>query len=237
MTETRKAGYGQYCPLSMAAEFLCTRWTLLILREMTFGAQTFNHISRGVPRMSRTLLSKRLKELIAIGLVSNERSNKDQSAYQLTPAGKALRPVIFSIADWSQEWLRSEPSLENVDADLLLWNIRRHAKAHPSLPRSFVVHFSLSDQPTKRRDSWLLFENDQVDLCIIDRNFDVDVEIACTAAVLTSIWMGWSNLDEEVKTGRLSLNGPRKYTCLAEHWLGHSRLASIEKQPPKLQIN
>ncbi len=236
MSKSSKAGYGQFCPLAMAAEFLCTRWTLLVLREMIFGSTSFNDISRGVPRMSRTLLSKRLKELAEIGVISKSRADGEPSVYRLTPSGEALRSVIFGVADWSQEWLRAEPAVEKVDADLLMWNIRRHAKTHPALPDSFVVHFSLDDQPSKRRDSWLLFEGEDVELCIIDRNFEPDVQVQSTAAVLTSVWMGWADFDKEVGAGRLAFHGPEQITRLAKHWLGHSRLASIEKQAPDLLL-
>ncbi len=65
--------YGQYCPLAMASEILCNRWTILVLRELLFGSTNFNDISRGVPRMSRTLLSKRLKELVQIGVIDKTK--------------------------------------------------------------------------------------------------------------------------------------------------------------------
>ena len=51
--------YGQFCPIAMAAEIICSRWTALVLREMPCGTTRFNDLRRGVPRMSPTLLSKR----------------------------------------------------------------------------------------------------------------------------------------------------------------------------------
>lgn len=231
------AKYGQFCPLSVAAEFLCNRWTLLLLREMIFGSQTFNDISRGVPRMSRTLLSKRLKELSGIGLIEKYgEQGLEHNRYRLTAAGEALRPVIFSMADWSQEWLNVEPSLENIDPDLLMWNIRRHAKHQQGLPDPFIVKFHLPDQPSKKQDSWLLFENDQVDLCVIDRDFDVDVEVHCSAETLTRVWMGWADFDEVVTKGQLKLFGPQAYIKPAKQWLGCSRLAGIEKKASALLV-
>ncbi len=64
-----RGGYGQFCPVSMAAEVLCTRWTMLVVREMLYGSRRFNDLRRGVPRMSPALLSKRLKELEKAGIV------------------------------------------------------------------------------------------------------------------------------------------------------------------------
>ena len=61
-----RGGYGQFCPVSMAAEIMCTRWTPLVLRELLAGTRRFNDLRRGVPRMSPALLSNRLKELVDI---------------------------------------------------------------------------------------------------------------------------------------------------------------------------
>ena len=64
-----QAGYKQFCPLAMAAEVLCTRWTMVLLRELIAGSTRFNDLRRGVPKMSPTLLSQRLKELEAAEIV------------------------------------------------------------------------------------------------------------------------------------------------------------------------
>lgn len=61
--------YGQYCPVARAADILGERWTLLILRDILGGARRFNEIRKGVPRMSPTLLSQRLKSLEICGLI------------------------------------------------------------------------------------------------------------------------------------------------------------------------
>ena len=71
MDET--GSYGQFCPVAMAAELICTRWTALVLRELLCGSTRFNDIRRGLPRMSPTLLSKRLKELEQAGVVEVRR--------------------------------------------------------------------------------------------------------------------------------------------------------------------
>ena len=94
--------FGQYCPLAMSTEFLCQRWTMLILREVFFGSETFNDIARGVPRMSRTLLSNRLKELAEIGILErNEKKASGHVNYSFTKAGQALEPVVMSMARMS----------------------------------------------------------------------------------------------------------------------------------------
>ncbi|MCA6113239.1 winged helix-turn-helix transcriptional regulator, partial [Bradyrhizobium cenepequi] len=63
------AGYGQFCSIARAHEVLGGRWTLLVVRELLCGSRRFNDIRRGIPRISKTMLSERLQELIAIGAV------------------------------------------------------------------------------------------------------------------------------------------------------------------------
>ena len=68
--------YGQFCPVAMAAEVVCTRWTPLLLRELLCGNSRFNDLRKGIPRMSPTLLSKRLKELEEAGIVIQVKDAK-----------------------------------------------------------------------------------------------------------------------------------------------------------------
>ncbi|HPE32936.1 MAG TPA: helix-turn-helix domain-containing protein, partial [Parvularculaceae bacterium] len=129
MTES---GYGQFCPVAMAAEVLCTRWTLVMLSEMLSGSTRFNEIRRGVPRMSPALLSKRLKELEEWGLIERtEKKDAEGGEYLLTPAALELEPIITALGNWSQRWVDSELTLQNLDAQLLMWNVRRKLSPDP----------------------------------------------------------------------------------------------------------
>lgn len=232
-----KTSYGQFCPLAMAAEFLCKRWTMLVLRELLLGSVSFNDISRGVARMSRTLLSKRLKELEERGLVNKSvKSNNRDTKYSLTESGQSLSKVVFGMADWSQEWLHIEPCLDNADPDHLLWSIRRSARSHPDLPSPFIVHIFLSDQPKSHQNGWLIFDDNDVELCIIDHDFKVDVQLEAATRDLIKAWMGWDNFSEAIKTGNIILRGPKQYIDIAKQWLGQSRLAGIKKQPSELRV-
>lgn len=231
------SGYGQYCPLAMSAEFLCQRWTMLILRELIFGSHTFNAISRGVPRMSRTLLSNRLKELLQIGIL--KRTNKiagGHSEYHFTKAGDALKPLVFQMAEWGQQWLECAPSVENVDVSLLMWDIRRNTVILPELPNPFIVHIFLTDVVDNKADHWLVYEDGEVDLCYIDKDFKTDVKIEVDIKKLTKVWMGWENFDDAVKDGSLHMQGSSKYTSIAQKWLGHSVVAHIGKVPIEQQL-
>jgi DNA-binding HxlR family transcriptional regulator len=237
MNQVKYISYGQYCPLAMASEILCNRWTILVLRELLFGSTTFNDISRGVPRMSRTLLSKRLKELVQIGVIdksSNVMGN--QISYQLTDAGNALESVIIGMAGWGQEWLQTAPSLEDLDPRFLMWDIMRNAKNIEILPNPFIAHIHLSDVEEGLNDYWLVFENDFVDLSNKDNDYAVDVQITVDSKVLTEVWMGWSDFDLAVQQHKMMILGEHQYTSVAKDWLGQSIVAGINKRPDSERI-
>src|SRR6202012_4860128 len=130
------ASYKQFCPVAMAAEILCTRWTVVLLRELMAGSTRFNELRRGVPRMSPALLSQRLRELESAGLITRRplRGEPGILAYQLTPAGGELKPLIEAFGHWGQRWISAERSLANLDVSLLMWDMRRNLDPHP-LPR------------------------------------------------------------------------------------------------------
>ncbi len=227
-TNKEESMYGQYCPLAMSAEFLCARWTMLILRELMLGASSFNDIGRGVPRMSRSLLSTRLKELIQAGIVKKQTSNNHIS-YQLTQAGKALRPIVLGMAEWGQKWLKVEPSLRDLDVGLLMWDIRRNTRPIDALPDPFIVEFYLTDVVDNQSHHWLIFKDGDVDLCHIDHGFDVDVYIEVSIVQLTKVWMGWECMQSAINASDIVLRGKPEYTKTAEQWLGQSIVADVSK--------
>src|SRR6185369_5371061 len=111
--------YGQYCPIAQAAEILNQRWTLLILRDVLYGARRFNEIRRFVPLMSPSLLSRRLRELEAAGLIERRKS-KTTGTTEYCPTGAAdeLAPVIELLGAWGQRWVRNRLKEDELDANL-----------------------------------------------------------------------------------------------------------------------
>ena len=131
-----QSSYNQFCPVAMAAEILGSRWTLVLLRELVVGSTRFNELRRGVPRMSPALLSKRLKDLEIAGIVTRSQlaGEPDLFEYRLTNAGRDLQPVIEAVGIWGQKWIEAEASLQNLDPNLLMWDMRRNIDPTP-MPR------------------------------------------------------------------------------------------------------
>lgn len=218
-----QGSFGQFCPVAMGAEVFCARWTPLVLRELLSGSTKFNDIRRGVPRMSPTLLSKRLKELEKAGILYARGPGK--SEYVLTPAGEDLRAVVMSLGHWGQRWVRSDLSLRNLDPSLLMWDMRRNLDPTPLPPRRCTVFFHYVDLEGARRFWWLVIENGVVDLCLVDPGHDLDLTIKGPLRVMTAIWMGITTLKAEIEAKRLDISGDPVIERSMQKWLGLSPFA------------
>lgn len=219
-----RGGYGQFCPVSMAAEILCTRWTVLVLREMLCGSTRFNDLRRGVPRMSPALLSKRLKDLEKAGLVIATR--RDGSVdYRLSPAGQELEPIVMSMGFWGQRWVESGLTLKNLDPSLLMWDIRRNLNPEPLPPRRCTIQFQYPELPESQRNWWLVIESGKIDLCGFDPGYEVDLLVASPLRTMTAVWMGLSTLRKEVDAGLVELLGDSSIAGAMHRWMGVSVFA------------
>jgi DNA-binding HxlR family transcriptional regulator len=223
------ASYGQFCPVAMASEVVCTRWTPLILRELFAGSTRFNDLRKGVPRMSPTLLSKRLKELEAAGVVERTRGADGVWHYHLTPAGRDLKPVVFGLGIWGQRWLEAQTSLKNLDPSLLMWDMRRNLDPTPIPARRSVIQILYPELPAARRNWWLVVEGRETDLCSVDPGFEVDLHVETDLRTMTAIWMGLTSVRAEMAAGRLKLDGDGQLKTSMQQWLGLSPFA-VEKK-------
>ncbi|MDE2378836.1 helix-turn-helix domain-containing protein [Bradyrhizobium sp.] len=230
MSET---GYNQFCPVSMAAEIICSRWTLLVLRELVLGSTRFNELRRGLPGMSPALLSKRLKDLEAAGIVRHVSAEREPGVleYRLTEAGNELRPIIEAIGVWGHRWVTTEATLKALDANLLMWDIRRNIDTDPMPPRRNTIEFIFNDRPSPERNYWLIVEpGHEVDLCLVDPGFDVDLYVSTDLRTMTEIWLGYASIGAVSDDGRLVLTGNRKLAADLRAWLKLSAFANVEKQ-------
>jgi DNA-binding HxlR family transcriptional regulator len=105
--------------MARAHEVLGGRWTLLIVREILSGSHRFNDIRRGLPRISRTVLSERLKALTFAGAVTRADGPNGQE-YVLTEAGQEIATMVGALGTWGQRWLSRQPTKEDFELEPLL---------------------------------------------------------------------------------------------------------------------
>ena len=196
---------------------------------MLAGSTRFNDLRRGVPRMSPALLSQRLKELEEAGVIERKPvpGEPSVSEYLLTRAGEELRPIITAFGVWGQRWIDSDLSLENLDPNLLMWDMRRNLNCNPMPKRRCTIEFMYPDAPKKEeREWWLVVAPEEgVDLCKIDPGFDVDLYVSSDLRTMTAIWMGYDSLKKALREGNVKLTGDKQLAQNIETWIGLSPFA------------
>lgn len=216
--------YGQFCTVARGAEVLGELWTPLVVRELLCGSRRFNDIRRGVPRMSATLLTQRLRKLESVGVVARVRAASGWE-YHLTSAGEELRPIVVAMGHWGARWIGSRLKREQLDVGFLMWDIRRFAQLHQFPPARTVVHFRFRDAPSGEGQWWLVFDNGTADLCRDDPGLDITVAVDSTVRALTEIWTGDADPGAEMRAGALTVHGAGRGGTQLWRWLGRSMFA------------
>lgn len=220
-------GYTRFCPVAMACEVLEPRWTLLILCEMWSGSSRFSEIQRGVPGMSPSLLTRRLREMEERGLVMRtDAGTGGARRYLTTPMADELEPMVQALGAWAHRNLDPEPGLAYLDARVLMWNIRRKIDVSALPRRRSVVQFILREDGKPDFVAWLLIRpNAETDLCMVDPKDAVDLFITADLRALTAAWMGHSSFSAEIAAERIQLLGDGEMAARLSKWLVRSSFA------------
>ncbi|MBA1145157.1 winged helix-turn-helix transcriptional regulator [Mesorhizobium neociceri] len=227
-----RGSYGQFCPVSMASEILCSRWTTLVVRELLCGSTRFSDLRRGLPKMSPALLSKRLKELRAAGVVVTLPRANGSVEYRLSEAGEDLRPLIMGLGKWAQRWMESRLSLKNLDPSLLMWDMRRSLNVNLLPERRCMIQFLYSELPPSQKSWWLVTEGGTVDLCNFDPGHELDLLVTSSLRSMTAIWMGLTTIKQEAANGQLQIEGDPALAQSMQQWLG---LSAFVHEPRRVQ--
>lgn len=222
--------FGQFCPVALASETLTQKWMMLIVRELCAGAARFSDIRRGVPRISATLLKQRLETLERAGLLERQRvEGSGAPAYTLTEAGEELRPVLASIGAWGQRWARDIHS-EDLDPGWLVWAMHRRLDTAAMPASRTVIEIVFKDGPPDQRRFWLVGHGGIVDVCLKPPGFDTDVTMRVGLRVMAEIWRGLRPIAEEIRAGRLHLEGKAALCRAFPRWLLLSVYAPIKRK-------
>lgn len=231
-------GYQQFCPVAMACEMLEPRWTMLILCEMWSGSTRFSEIQRGVPGMSPSLLSRRLKEMEAKGLLSRSTGQDGPVTYHTTALADEIEPVVHALGEWAHRRLDPSVQLEHLDHHLLMWNIRRKIHIAQLPRRKVVIQFILRVPGCADEDYWLIIRPDgETDLCKVDPKFKVDLYVTADLKSLTSAWMGHSSFADEIARERIVMIGDKALARSMPQWLRQSSFAKATETLPAAPAN
>jgi DNA-binding HxlR family transcriptional regulator len=221
------AGYGQFCSMARAHEALGGRWTLLIVREILCGSRRFNDIRRGIPRVSRTVLSERLQALVLAGAVARVDAAYGPE-YALTEAGQELAVLVRALGTWGQRWLTREPAAEDLDLEPLLVDMQRRVR-FSTLPKDpVVVRFEIRGHHPR----FMLLKKTEASLCHQNPGFPEPVCVRGPLAAAVAWWRGDMSFNSAQRQG-LSIEGPKALIRKFPAWFdlypfAHIGPASVE---------
>lgn len=217
-------GYGQFCSIARALELLGERWTLLVVRELLCGSRTFGDVRRGIPRISRTMLSERLRTLRDAGVITRS-DDASTPTYSLTPAGEALASVVRELGTWGHRFLPRELSANELDVDALLWDMRRRV-LHEALPPRPVLARIDTSRSRRTETRYLLLRRTEVSLCTTNPGFPESLRLTTPLAVLTGWWRGDLSFDAARASG-LAVTGSRTLVRAFPTWFARYAFAHV----------
>jgi DNA-binding HxlR family transcriptional regulator len=217
--------YGQFCSIARTLDVLGERWSLLVVRELLCGSRRFSEIQRGIPRISRTMLSARLRELADLAVVTRE-DGPEGPTYVLSEAGRELEAVVVGLGVWGQRWLPRTLPAEELDAEQLLWDMRRRVQttALPSSP--VVVRIEIPDAGRRGIVRYLLLRPTEVSLCEENPGFPEALLLRSRLKTLVGWWRGDSSLARARSEG-LKLEGRAAWVRSFERWFLRYQLAHV----------
>lgn len=221
-------GYGQFCPIAKASEVLGERWTNLVIRELGAGSETFNDLRKGLPLMSPSILSTRLKSLEGTGIIER-KERKGNVRYTLTKSGEELIPIIWELGTWGHRWVRSDLSTDDLDPGLLVWDIHRNLNTDFFKGKRNVIKLEFTDYKSKLRFWWIVIKDDDVDVCMKDPGYDVDLTVSSDLKTLTAVWMGDTTIMKAMREKAVEVIGAAHLKKNIAVWLGTNYYADVKE--------
>lgn len=211
----------EHCPVARAADLLAEPGMLLVIRELLFGNRSTVELGRGIPGIPPAMLVNRLVALMNAGLVIRLPDDEGGVRYGLTDAGDELRPVLECLGQWGHRWLPAPPA-DELDLDLLIFDISRQIDRALLPVRPVSVHIDLVDGP---RRWWLVLSKAGVVVQHSDPGVPTVAALECTMAALTDVWLGYLPWLDAISAGHIRITGDRDAVLHVAGWIGVSRFA------------
>jgi DNA-binding HxlR family transcriptional regulator len=221
--------YGQYCPVARALDLIGDRWTLLIVRDLLMGTRHFNELERGLPRISRALLAKRLRQLEQANIIIKHQAVSRQTStdYELTQAGQELLDVIISLQVWGDTWAFGEPTPEELNPVLLMWCLRKQVKCERLPKQRVVVQFDFCSP--HKVTFWLILTTGDVTICLTEPDYEIHLFVTAELAALYKVWAGRTSYPEVLSTDSVRIDGIPSLIRAFPAWFGWGTVAPAER--------
>lgn len=219
--------------MARAVEILGDRWTLLIVRDMFCGAEHFNQLERGLPGISRSLLSERLRRLEKNGILTRQPAPTGRkSSYHLTQAGLDLFPVVDSLTHWGARWAFGEPRPDELQPLLLMWWMR--GRVSPQNLPAFRVVIEFRFPETRPRDYWMVLNPEDVSICVTHPGFEVDLFVTADLASLYKVWVGRLSFSTALANDQIIIDASPEFARAFPTWFTLSPVSGIVREEMRL---
>lgn len=171
------------------------------------------------------------------GIIARKRL-KDAGVwtYHLTSAGKDLIPIVKALGVWGQHWGRRELADNEINLGLMIWEMERGVRPKVFGNQRTVVQLVLTDQPEGKRTWWFVNEKGELDLCLNDPGYEVDLYLATTLPDMIRIWRGDLSLSNALSSGRFEAHGPTGLRRSLRTWLKLSPFSPYRARSAAAQL-
>ncbi len=203
MTRTRT--YGDPCGIARALDVVGERWALLVVRELLLGPKRFTDLRAGLPNLSPDVLSQRLRELEADGLVNRRRlpPPAGSKVYELTERGLELEPVILALGRWGTS-VPFPPDGHDLGPDSTILALKTVFDPKAARNGDLSVELRLGEQTFSAQVDGRGIE--------IARGTAADPDAVLTTSTMTLVGLLWQGLGlgEAERSGQVELEGDRR---------------------------
>ncbi|GGO85740.1 HxlR family transcriptional regulator [Marinobacterium nitratireducens] len=202
-----------------------------IIRELFFGSTRYSEIQKYIPNISPSLLRNRLRFLEEKGIIFRKPgATAGRHEYHLTPAGKALAPVLNELGRWgmchASEGMTDQPNA----APSLIRDITGGINADELPAGDTVIQLHLTDVTPEAKYHIYVRDNVATE-CPLDLGFDVDVYITASTKALTRVWYGEIDIYDAIDNGSVKVVAHPVYIKSLKRWFGISSFTTDNPQP------
>jgi len=215
---TQSRNYDDPCGIARALDVIGDRWALLVVRELVFGPKRFLQLRAGLRTVSPNVLSQRLRDLEAAGIVRRDELAPPASVavYELTDRGRALEPVLLELGRWgSQEPIATSREL-SPDALMVALKTAFDPSGAPA-HGSFALDVGAGTFTVVVADGTITISRGRLG--------DSAVAISGASATMRAVVFGRERIADAERAGRLTVAGDR---ALAERF---TRMFPVQPGP------
>jgi DNA-binding HxlR family transcriptional regulator len=195
--------YDHYCAVAAALDVVGDRWTLLVVRELLNGPRRYSDLVEDMPGVATNLLAARLRDLEAAGLVVRvPAADRRVRSYELSDAGRRLRPVVDALAAVGLGLLPDDAGAFSFRTGWLVLPARLLLRRE-TLDGPLVVRLETGDGPP------LQIRLDRTGASV-DQETEPDVVVAGDPAAVLGVLRDPAGVPANVAAGRLRISGDRQ---------------------------